>query len=441
MKIESDLRMLVDQAGTLSPDCLCRLAGTISLIGTLRDDSSWTRAILRNHDIEESELPPEPRILLALDHGEPDALTDLVTEEGLPPALRTLIGALIGEEVDRTDLLAEAERMLTAPLLRTTDVLRTQATVALIEALASSEPSLSDSLRAVIGSGLTGALHWLDQRKADTYLEPLLRRFGKYLTQEEQRAWRKRIDKRSRPSSRRSQERSGEGVVRLGMVGSITVRSGDSESVRVRGSRLRVLLGLMVADRMLDHPLAQNEFLRIAVGDDHAYDGGMDQARNIVKVSIHRLREMLGHDAILTDAETPRLNLRRIEVDLLEAHLSLREAANAARQNVLARARTALGRALDLIGGEVAFPSLYDRFFEAARDDFEAELRATLLNVAQGLLREGDAASAESLLDRGFRLMPEDEELAELLQDVLRSLGRHTDEERVRLKVAEEVTV
>ena len=54
--------------------------------------------------------------------------------------------------------------------------------------------------------------------------------------------------------------------------------------------------------------------------------------------------------------------------------------------------------------------------------------------LATVLLRENDAESAERLLRRAFETMPEDEEIAELLQSALSRLGRRADAERIRMK-------
>jgi hypothetical protein len=82
------------------------------------------------------------------------------------------------------------------------------------------------------------------------------------------------------------------------------------------------------------------------------------------------------------------------------------------------RAFASLGRALDITAGEVPFPSLYDRFFEAVREDFEGRMRGALLDVAHGLLYEGDAASAGKILRRARASRLEDEEIRELLKVV-----------------------
>ena len=91
-------------------------------------------------------------------------------------------------------------------------------------------------------------------------------------------------------------------------------------------------------------------------------------------------------------------------------------------------------RALEISRGEVPFPTLYDDFFEATREDFEDLLRSTTLRVARGLLREGDITSAEALLTRLYDIMPEDEEAGTLLQNALIALGRRAEAERVKMR-------
>ena len=78
------------------------------------------------------------------------------------------------------------------------------------------------------------------------------------------------------------------------------------------------------------------------------------------------------------------------------------------------------------------FPSLYDSFFEAVREDFEFRLRSAILAVGRGLLAEGDAAAAETILRRGYMALPEDEEIGDFLRESLIAQGKHVEAERLK---------
>jgi DNA-binding SARP family transcriptional activator len=221
---------------------------------------------------------------------------------------------------------------------------------------------------------------------------------------------------------------------RLTMLGTIELHNPDGEAIAIRGSRLRALLGLLVADQMLDKPLSHREMAAILSGADD----DPDKARKTLNGVVFRLREAIGNDAILTDRDTPRLNTDLLDVDLLDAHAALRESTAALDERSLGRAATALLRAATIAMGEVAFPTLYENFFEALREDFENELRSAIMRATRGLLDEGDPQSAEGLLRLGMKGMPGDEEIAELLREALLALGKRAEAERVRLGAAME---
>ena len=172
---------------------------------------------------------------------------------------------------------------------------------------------------------------------------------------------------------------------------------------------------------MLRRPLERREFGQLASGEESA-----DRARNILSIAVHRLREQLGQDAILTDGETPRLNEDVVRVDLLEAHNLLDKARSALRARELLRAKLALVQCLDLVGEETPFPGLYDTFFEALRDDFAARQRRLLLELVNSLAVE-DPAGALGILEECSLLARQDEDLNQLRKDLLLRLGQSAE--------------
>lgn len=221
------------------------------------------------------------------------------------------------------------------------------------------------------------------------------------------------------------------------MLGKIEVRpavgAGASGRVQPRGARQKSLLGTMVANELVGGRLKRDEFLEAAgIEVDH---NDPKLARDAVNSAIYRLRDLVGQDGILTDRATPRLNLAVLRVDLIEAAGLLREAADAMQQGRPARARDAAIRALDLTRGEVPFPTLYEGLFEELRDDLELRLRSVVLRAGALALREGDAEEAESLAGRAWRILPGDDEVAELYCRALEALDRRADAEQVRKKM------
>ena len=273
------------------------------------------------------------------------------------------------------------------------------------------------------------ALGWLDERSIFPFMVPfvdLLRRLGE-ITEAER--WEGKREERRIESRVEVVPEGAEGRIRISMLGTIRVALPSEEFAPVRGVRIRTLLGLMVADGMISRPLSSDEFLRLAGGDDP----DPEHARKKKNMGVVRLREILGREAILTDEETPRLNAALVEVDLLRADRAVREALQSVSEGALIRALPLVEEALEITGGDVPFPTLYDDFFEAIREDFEHRLHRAVMETGRGLLEAGDAERAEELLRKGFEALPGDEEIGEILRGALIASGNRVEAERVRM--------
>ena len=174
---------------------------------------------------------------------------------------------------------------------------------------------------------------------------------------------------------------------------------------------MKTLLGLMAGMELDAKPMDHRDFCVLAAGDDD-----MDRARNVVYVTLHRLREALGPDAIITETDVaPRFNLTTVRVDVVEAHRAIVDGTKALRSGNIINAMTMVVRALDILHGDVPFPGLYDEYFEAARDRIETSMRDLVVRLVKRLVAERDFEQSEALLRRALDAMPEDEELQELI--------------------------
>jgi two-component SAPR family response regulator len=310
-----------------------------------------------------------------------------------------------------------------------------RAIIELVKVAATEHQQLADALAPAIHDALAMSLDWYAERRMFPFMKPLVELYGEYLTKKEAATWRSRIAAIEGALAAQSEESRGDSLLKVSVIGTIMTERQGEEPQKIRGSRQRSLLGLLVADRMLEAPLDHHEFRRLVSesGDEHE----SERARKTMNMAVYRLREAIGEEAVLTDEETPRLNTDRVHVDLLEAVELIRTAREACREGALLRAWPLLARALDIIQGEVIFPTLYDDFFEAVREDLEFELRAAIIEIARALLAEGDATAAETILQRGFKAMPEDKELSDLLCRALESTGKRVAAERVRMQATE----
>ena len=304
--------------------------------------------------------------------------------------------------------------------------------------------TLTASFAPIIRSALLKWLEWMSEPRRSLFvlMTALLDRYGHYLSPTERMQWANCTEKIRLVLAKRARAEMPTRSVRITMLGTITIQTPGVELQRLRGARSQALLATLVADRMLDTPLQLKELWHIVTGSDHP-----DKARIVTNTTIHRLREFLGHEAIITTTtasgrpsrETPRLNMDLVEVDLIEADRLLATAMEATRSRALMRAVPALQKALEIIGSEVPFPGLYDEFFEAARTDFECRLRSAVVDVSRALLREQDADGAGMILRHAFDAMPDDEGIGDLLGETLVLLNSVTDSERVKMRVKREV--
>lgn len=421
-------------------------------IGLFAGELSWTRRVAAEFGPEASAFWPEGELLLAIDEGAlAEALGRIDPTEEPIGSLAAIGAALAGtgpagaKPADADAITSRVAALLARPLLRLDDIILRRALLAMLDGAATMEeeakapskgtPRRSDlaggELRGHLRAALEQSLTWLEERRLAPPALTLLDRHGALLPRKEATAWRTRL--RALGGVAPSDD-AGTRKLRIGMLGTISVTTTDGDSQQLRGARLRTMLGLLVAARMVREPLTNREFSRLAAGGET----DPDLAKKTAIMAAARLREAIGAEAVLTGEETYMLNLDRVSVDLLEAHELIAEARDALRRRALMRAYPALLRALELTRGEVPFPGLYDDFFEAIREDFDYTLRSTVIDVAQALLRESDPTSAAELLRLAFDGMPDDEELMELLRDTLAASGRRADAERARMR-AEEV--
>lgn len=352
----------------------------------------------------------------------------------LPSSLKVMVGLAS----PTTNYANDEFGLLHHQVIRLEDIVRFRAAVMVArngETTPLKQP-LSAPVQGEAAAAFRKLLDWIAARRLDSLLLLLLRDYAGLLSVRQLAAYRKQAEAIATERSNGA-EPKGEEDHRLvvTMLGKIEVRPLDPNSppVQPRGARQKAFLGTMVANELMGGRLERKEFLE-AAGIEIDYDDPK-LARDAVNSAIYRLRDLVGHDGILTDRETPRLNLELLRVDLIEAESLLREAADALQRGRPARARDAAIRALELIRGEVPFPTLYDGLFEALRDDLENRLRSVVLQATTLALREGDAEGAESLVGRAWGMLPGDDEIGELYCRALEALDRRADAERVRRKM------
>ena len=306
------------------------------------------------------------------------------------------------------------QEILERPHLKVNHLLENSGTIHLL--LMTGAIEREEGLRERAVAACVSGLEWVLDHGGPwfaTTLIDLLRQLGEA---DEADEWEGRVEEfksnASNSVEKGSAEKESTGEkLRLSMLGKIRIALPGEEYASVRGIRIRTILGLMVADAMLERPLSVQEFTHLAGGSDP----DPEHARKKKNMGVVRLREIMGRDAILTDGDRPRLNDELVTVDLLEADRQMRDAGHLLAEGSVVRALPLLEETLDLLGGEVPFPTLYDEFFENLRSDVDRRLQALLTATVHALLEGGESSRAIDLIHRGLEVVPGDEELGEML--------------------------
>lgn len=400
----------------------------------LRDDAAAIDGLVSRFDPPDYLFSDETKMLIAI--ARDDAAAELGRLSDAPPnepaiQLHALIAVRSPENARKANELLRAA--LSTPAIGTQQVLHIRWALGLADVLHARGDCDTETQQRCTAT-VEHMLEWMAERKLSALMPPCIARYGKWLAEKSVASWNARASVVERESRALSVADSPRGPLRIFMLGEASSQVAGGDRTKLRGGRIVTLLGLMIANEIVKSPLSHREFRTLAAGGEIEQDP--ERARKTMNMAVLRLREAIGYDAVLTDRETPRLNLGNVSVDLLEARDMIGSAREALREGALARSHGPLMRALEISGGDVPFPGLYDEFFEALREDFETGLRSIVVDVATKLLREGDNTRAEEILARAFRAMPDDGEIGELLEQTLIALNRRSDAARVRMRTA-----
>lgn len=405
------------------------IAGTILLIGLLRNAHKWGIDLATDLDSEkEEEYKKYFRFEIAATTRNRMELHRLSDTNAVPSAYRSLVTCIVENSGKTAEDRAfeDARRLLSDPIFRRQDVLRLLVTVNLIQAAIDNGRLGRRSLRIETRNALKRGMEWSAEHHLPGYLEPLLRTSQEFLRDEDLSIWEERLQATTKSVTvalSKPDEAPVDNRPRLCMIGTIQVRNAGSEARRISGSRARHVLGLLTANELDDHGMSLDEFRKLATGLESG-----QEAANYLRIMISRLRRLLGEHAIVNEAnEPPRLNLQHIQVDLITANNLVSDTLLATRDRNIEKAYRSLLQALRIVDDNVILPALFDDVFETVRREFEIRLRKALFSTLKLLDTPEETERALMLLEMAEKAIPQDEEIAELLTTTLRRLGRHVE--------------
>jgi hypothetical protein len=434
--VEADVRKLLEEAPASVGGRLRRNIGTrLSTIGLMCGDMQLCRRAIAEY-LDDHHPWNLFGLWIHSQQGDLEYVARATSSEPTAfPSAVSAIGAMLHSDTEqsRVHALQQIRTDLGEPPLRISDAIMTCVLLDLLISIESKPVfvAIADAVIDEILSGIRALLQWFATHDMIGYMRAALHRYARWIPAVEAEAWNSLIESMV---ARRDNAHRPQQSLEVTMLGSIQIHQPNGDQMRLRTGRLRTLLGVLVADCMTRHRLRQREFWQIVAGAD----GDSERARKGTNLAVHRLRTLLGHDVILTTDETPRLNTDVVQVDLLRADARLKECRQALRDNMLIRALPALESALDIMGGEVPFPGLYEGYFEAVREEIEFGIRSAIIDLAERLLGENEQKIAETVLRRGFESLPGDEEIAELLQRTLTVEGEYVEAELVRMRSSNE---
>jgi len=316
-----------------------------------------------------------------------------------PPRLRELAGVLVPGRGWSAEVESRAALLLARPVARLDHLLVLQTLAG--QALA------RPALRPAVVAALDDAMDWCCQRWLGLVVRAWLQRFSTLFPAARRRAWLRRAE-RARLWPEAGLERAGGQGIRLEVLGPLSLRLPGQPPRRVRGARQRDLLAALALAPLLRVPLPRGEFRALAAGLDP--DAPIARVRNLLALSVHRLRHQLGDEAFLSDKDGMRLNPALVTVDLHEVARELDEAERLLTQDQEAGAARHLRTVLQALATGLPFADCFHPLYDAVREDLRARSRSLALQCARRL---APAPEGRALLEALFRLDEEDEEVGD----------------------------
>ncbi|MCC7438689.1 MAG: AAA family ATPase [Armatimonadetes bacterium] len=411
------------------PKAQQRLAGDTVLFGVLIGEYEWVSEYMLQNKIELANVDLAAQVLLLHTKGEIDQIKTIELQYCIDGPFRQLC-ELFNANASHDVIVKQFNKIYSKPVLRVHDILILRATNLLLTIVTQQyESALINSLYENNLSSCNSTLQWIKERGLVSFIIPFLNSYQGIIAPAI-------LSQLHQPPSEENfvvmPDAGNPEVIRVTVLGDITVKKPNEEPAPLRGTRNCTLLALLVAVQAMRRPPSPEEFYELASG----VKGDLSYAQHMTRNAVSRLKGMIGKNSILRRSGQPRLNMDLVQVDILQVQQKLQQAMKQLAEGRVFQAYDSTKDVLVSIGTKVPYPTQYEPFFEIAREDFENSLRQLVLTVARLLVEEGDYDHAEKILQCGSEVLPQDEELVEHLAKVLVLLNRSAEAERLLAEMA-----
>lgn len=397
-------------------------------IGLLRSASGWLSDAMAMIAADQVVINSVLRLGVALLTKQTEMLPTLIKEEHQSMGLVGELAVMIWGNQPTTMIIQAMRRWNSLEIVGVNDVLERQSAIELLRhATAVELIEQSIPLHEATSQMLQQILEWMQARKHWSFIIAFVERYNNLLVRRQQLQTLTIAGEYATETSVLSPE-TPRIVSHIEVFGGMRVSQPKQEGmIRLRGERVRTLLGILVADCIGNTPLQLREFHSILAKDLNDYD----DIRKTLNLVVYRLREVIGYESIDTSMEVPQLRLTHVSVDIVQAYQDLDSVMQALRQGKHWKARRSLEEVLQLWQGRPPFGTLYHDFFEVLRDDFESRVRYTIVSVIQALT-PNDIEGAAEVVQKAVAVMVGDSELLTIQATLLERLERRTEAQRVR---------
>jgi len=413
------------------PQAQHRLAKDTVLFGILVNEYQWARQYMHDHGMELSEIDLSAQILILCAEDQVENISEIELHRHPDGSFRKLCEAY--NTNTKPEVVADCfGAVYNKPVLRVHDILILQATNFLLKIFKRQYGiTLSQPLQEGIANNLNDSLQWIKARNLTAFTPQFLNSYAGILDPSILNQWSNSINEEQ------TQALSGESVagvkpIRITVLGEITVQQAGMEPLPLRGARNRTLLALLIAVQTMRRPPSAEDFYELASG----VTGDISYAQHMTRNAMSRLKGLVGKNSIVRRSGLPRLHMDVVQVDIIEIQMNIQQIMKLITEGEVFQAYNLTKNVMTSIGARVLYPTQYEPFFEMARENFEHSLRSAVLAVARLLIEESDHDHAEKILQQGCGVLPQDEEIVELLAEVLVAMNRSAEAERLRAEMA-----